>query len=258
MRLLLEVARLQLLSNIRNQVHLVTLFMLTGLMMLPAYVNAYALGPELFRQVTEDLGLTLLGYFGVAMALMLGTSIVPDDIERKTIYPILARPLGRFTYLTGQFLGVALLLGVSLLFLAAAFAFGIYSLLWVYDGRVLLAAYGNALECSVLLAAALCASLFTSPTVAGLSVLALYLLGGMSGTALEYFVRSHHASPALAGGLAFLKGLLPGFDLFRLKYAVAHRIAVSPLYLLGITAYAMGWSGLFLVVAAWKFGKKDL
>lgn len=258
MKQLLILSRLQLLANLRNQVHLVTLFVLTGLMMLPAYVNSYSLGPSLFATVTKDLGLTMISYFGVLMSVLIGSQLIANDIDRKTIYPLLARPLGRFTYLAGQWLGVTCLLTVSLVFLSAALGLGIYSLLRVFDPNLMLAALGYSLECGVLLAACLCFSLFVSPALAGVLGLLLYALGGLSSSFLRYLLVSRQAGPIASGLLAFAKGLIPNFDVFRLKYAVSHGLAIPPSYGIEAAGYAAGWVFLLLGISTWKFAQKDL
>ena len=95
-----QIARLQLLENIRRQVHLITLFMAFLMLILPAYVNAFSMGLKAFEIASKDFGLTLLGYYGVGMALTLGSSVVPRDIERKT------RSASDFTRRSGWFRGI--------------------------------------------------------------------------------------------------------------------------------------------------------
>jgi ABC-type transport system involved in multi-copper enzyme maturation permease subunit len=258
MRSVLEIARLQLLENIRRQVHLVTLFMAFGMLILPSYVNAFSMGLQAFELVAKDFGLTLLSYYGVAMSLLLGSSVVPRDIERKTIYPILSRPLPRVSYLAGQFLGTATLLTASLLLLAGALGLGIFSLSRHYDFDLFWAALGYSLECWVLISACLCFSTIASPPLAGVMGFFLYVIGGMSGAFINFFLRDDRGATHLARGVEVLKGFFPSFDVFRLKYPVVHDLPIAWQYHGAEILYALGWVMLFLLLAGLRFEKRDL
>ena len=258
MRSILEIARLQLLENIRRQVHLITVFMAFVMLALPAYVNTFSMGLQAFEVAAKDFGLTLLSYYGVAMALMLGSSVVPRDIERKTIYPILSRPVARVSYLAGQFLGTALLLVGSMFLLATALALGISALADRFDFALYAAAFGYSLECTVLVAACLCFSTLASPPLAGVMGLALYVVGGISTAFTRFFLREDRDNETLANLVDGAKDFLPNFDVFRLKYPVVHEIYIYPSYHFYEFVYAMGWVTLFLMLAGIRFEKRDL
>ena len=258
MKSIIEIARLQLLENIRRQVHLITLFMAFGMLALPAYVNTFSMGLKAFEIASKDFGLTLLSYYGVAMALMLGSSVVPRDIERKTIYPILSRPVARVSYLAGQFLGTAVLLVGSMFLLASALGLGIAGLADRFDPAIYAAALGYSLECTVLVAACLCFSTLASPPLAGVMGLFLYVVGGMSSAFTRFFLREDRDNNTLADLVDGAKNFLPNFDVFRLKYPVVHDIYIYPSYHFYEFVYAMGWVTLFLMLAGIRFEKRDL
>ena len=257
MRAILEIGRLQLLENIRRQVHLITLFMAFVMLALPAYVNTFSMGLQAFEVAAKDFGLTLLSYYGVAMALMLGSSVVPRDIERKTIYPLLARPVARVSYLAGQFLGTSILLVGSMFLLATALALGIAGLS-SFDGTIYAAALGYSLECTVLVAACLCFSTLASPPLAGVMGFFLYVVGGLSTAFTQFFLREDRDNDTLANLVDGSKNFLPNFQVFRLKYPVVHNIPIDPAYHGYEFIYAMGWVALFLMLAGIRFEKRDL
>lgn len=258
MNAVFQIARLQFLENIRRQVHLITLFTAFVLLLLPAYVNTFSLGLSAFEIVSKDFGLTLISYYGVAMALMLGSSVVPRDIERRTIYPILSRPISRLAYLAGQFCGVTALLGLSLQALTFALALGISSLSHHFDVQLFWAALGYSCECAVLVAACMCFSTVASPPLAGVLGLFLYVTGGMSDAFIDFFLREDRGATQLASAVSVLKNFVPNFEIFRLKYPVVHGIHIHPGYHPAQMAYAAGWVGLFLLLAGIRFEKRDL
>ena len=257
MRAILEIGRLQLLENVRRQVHLITIFMAFLMLALPAYVNTFSMGLQAFEVAAKDFGLTLLSYYGVAMALMLGSSVVPRDIERKTIYPLLARPVARVSYLAGQFLGTSVLLVGSMFLLATALALGIAGLS-SFDATIYAAALGYSLECTVLVAACLCFSTLASPPLAGVMGFFLYVVGGISTAFTQFFLREDRDNEMLANLVDGSKNFLPNFQVFRLKYPVVHNIPIDPAYHGYEFIYAMGWVALFLMLAGIRFEKRDL
>lgn len=255
---LLELARVQLLENIRRQVHLITLFMAAVMLILPAYVNAFSMGLQAFALVTKDFGLTLISYYGVAMAILLGSSVVPRDIERKTIYPILSRPLGRVSYLAGQFLGTAVLVTGSIFLLTFCMGLGIASLSHEWDSNLVAAAWGYSLESSLLIAICMCFSIFASPPLAGVMGFFVYIVGGMSNAFIQFFLREDRGATWAADGVEMLQRFLPNFSNFRLKYPVVHGFTIAPEYHLAESTYALLWITMFLLIAGIRFEVKDL
>src|SRR3954470_18944120 len=73
-------------------------------------VGAFALHAS-FR-VVSDLGAASISLYGVIVAVMLGATSLYRELELKTIFPILARPLSRSEYLVGKYLGTVLTLAV--------------------------------------------------------------------------------------------------------------------------------------------------
>ncbi|MBN9420246.1 MAG: hypothetical protein J0I12_32650 [Candidatus Eremiobacteraeota bacterium] len=255
---LLEIARVQLLENVRRQVHLVTLFMAAAMLMLPGYVNAFSMGLQAFALVTKDFGLTMISYYGIAMALLLGSSVVPRDIERKTIYPILSRPLGRVTYLGGQFLGTAGLVTASIFLLTGALGLGLASLSREWDSNLFAAAWGYSLESSLVVGICMCFSVFASPPLAGVLGFFVYIVGGMSNAFIQFFLREDRGATSTANAVEMLQRFTPNFSIFRLKYPVVHGFYIHPQYHMAETVYAFAWVLLFLLIAGIGFETRDL
>lgn len=258
MRAVLELARLQLLENLRRQVHLVTLGMAFVMLMLPAYVNAFSMGLEGFERVAKDFGLTLINYYAIGMALLLGSTVVPRDLERRTLYPILSRPVSRLSYLAGQQLGVATLLAGSVLLLGVCLTISIAGMAQHVDLRLILPLTGIILESCVLAAACMCFSTFSSPPLAGVLGTFLYVIGGLSNSFIRFFIREDRGSHTTAAIAQGLKGLFPNFEVFRLKHPIVHALPVPDGYPLAMLAYGLGWVIFFLLVSEAIFTRRDL
>jgi ABC-type transport system involved in multi-copper enzyme maturation permease subunit len=257
---ILHIARLQIAESIRRQVHLVTLFLFFILLASPSYVNFFALGQGGFHRISKDLGLTVIGYFAVFYALYFGSTVIPNDIERKTIYPLLARPISRLSYLFGQFLGATLLLAASLTLLGVGFfaALQLLSAKDMEDARFLWGVFAEFLSASVLLAVCMLFSTRSSPPLAGVLGAFVYIVGGLSHAFITSFILEDRDNPVLAGLIKFLQGLLPNFQVFQVKIAIVHYLDLPEYYMTAITFYALGWVLLLMLLGELSFSKKDL
>lgn len=247
-----------MLAQIRQQIHLITLFLGVILLMLPAYVNSFSLGVNAFERVAKDFGLTLISFYGVAMAVMLGSSVIPKDLEKKAVYPILGRPISRFQYLLCHFLALAALLLLSMLLLGVCITTSVGILGGVFDFRIFLAVMGYYFETTIILAASLCFSTFASPALAGVMSVFIYMVGGLSNAFIRFFLVEDRGNSVMASVAQALKLCLPSFQVFRLKDPVVHSLLIPPGYFGGMLVYWMAWLLLFLLLAEWRFSRKDL
>jgi len=253
-----HLSRLYLLGSIRRQAHLATLFMGFILLMLPAYVNAFSLGLGAFERVAKDFGLTIVSYFGIVMAIVLGSTSVPRDQESRSLHPILARPISRGAYLLAHYVSMIVLLGASLFLLACCLLLGVSALTKSVDTSIFLGVWGSYLQCCVIAAACLLFSTVSSPALAGTVGAAIYLVGSLSEGFITYFLAEDRNSQVAEFTAKALKSVLPNLTLFQVKDAVVHQLAVPPGYFAALTLYAVTWITVLLMVANLIFRKKDL
>jgi len=252
MRPVLALARLYLLGSLRRQIHLATLFLGGILFILPAYVNTFSLGVGAFETVATDFGLTLIGYFIVGMALMLGSTTVPVDFEARSVYPVLARPISRTSFLVAHLLAVAIMLGGSLLLLGLCLMASIALMIRTLDAAIFMALYGCLLQAAVVAAISLMLSVRLRPAAAAAAGALLFLVGSFSSDLFQLVL----GGPPLLASL--MKAAGPDFSAFTLKGAVVHHLAVSPSYLLSMTLYGLGWIVVALTIASQAFEDVDL
>lgn len=258
MKPVISLARLYFLGSIRNQVHLATLFLAVLLLMLPSYINAFSLGLNAFERVAKDFGLTLINYFGVGMAIVLSASSIPKDLETRSLYPILARPLDRWQYILSHFLASAALLFASFLFLGVALTVSVSALTHVFDLSLFVAIFASFLQALIVCAICMAVSTIASPALAGTVAVFVYLMGSLPAAFIRFFLVEDRDNAFAAGVANLLKSVLPNLSLFSLKDPVVHQLPFSNLYLVAITAYALVWIAVALSGAALLFGRRDL
>lgn len=253
-----DMTKLYFLGSMRRQVHLATLFLGVLLFMLPAYINAFSLGINAFERVSKDFGLTMINYFGVGMAILLASSAIPKDIENRSLYPVLARPVNRSGYILAHFLAVALLLAMSFTFLGLSLSVAISAMTRELELAIFLPLFCSYILSCVISAFCIAVSTVASPALAGTAGAFVFLVGSLPGAFIRFFLvedRESTFAVALATGL---KSILPNLSVFALKDPIVHDIAFNPLYVPAVIAYGLQWVAIFLLFAAILFGRRDL
>lgn len=253
MKSVLIIARLTLIETMRRQIQLITFFLAVGAFILPVAVNNFGLGAS--DRVVKDIGLTFIGFYAVALSVFFGSVAVPAEIERKTLYPILTRPMPRRAYLWGKWLGIMGFIVFSLCVLALALCASMYSNMHLYEGDIWEGILGYVMEAGVLSAVCLFFSTFCSPPLAAVMGSFIYIVGGLPSTFIDFFLKKTLWQRYAAEGL---KSMLPHFEFFHVKNAVVHHDPVPASYMLAIVAYGIAWSVLVQLLAEAKFERRDL
>jgi len=207
------------------------------------------------RRLTVDFGLSGISMLGLLVVLMVGTSLVAKELERRTIYNLLSRPIARPTYLVGKWIGLC----ASLWIFAALLGLGLGGLLAVrgaasYAPGVAQATYLAGLELTVMTALAVLFSALSTPLLSALYTLGIYLVGQWS-----YDLRAFatHFPSGLRALVETCANLAPNLPLFNARTAVAAGHLAGADQLLVATAYALLYSGCVLALAAAAFESRD-
>lgn len=135
------------------------------------------------RKIIVDLGLSAMLLFGVFIAIFVGVGLVYKEIERRTVYAIFAKPVGRGEFLIGKYLGLCLTLLVNVLVMGAGVSL---ALLYVSRGwdplalRIWPAIMLIYVELMILTGVALLFSCFSSPAVSALLTFFVFIIGHFS------------------------------------------------------------------------------
>ena len=133
-----------------------------------------------------NLGLSSMSFFGVLIAIFVGISLVSKEIDKKTIYTIVSKPVPRYEFLLGKYLGLMFTLLVNLVVMVA----GLLAVMVYLNAPVTLLLFEAIgfifLELVVITAMALMFSTFTSATLSAIFTLAIYAVGHLS-TDLKQF-----------------------------------------------------------------------
>jgi ABC-type transport system involved in multi-copper enzyme maturation permease subunit len=219
-------------------------------------------------KIIKDLGLAAIATFGLMIAVFIGIGLVWKEVERKSIYSLLAKPLGRHQFIIGKYCGLGLTLIINVAIMVVAF----YAVLaymgaatppeartaWVSPAADLAMLKAVALilvELLLVTAIALFFSTFSSPFLSATLTLGLWVIGHF-GADLRNFetVVESPAAAWLARGLYYV---LPNFSAFDVKHQVVHALPVPAVYLVTTAAYGGAYIAMLLVGAVWIFSRRD-
>ncbi len=207
------------------------------------------------RRITIDLGLSGISILGLFAVMLVGTSLVAKEIERRTIYNLITRPISRHAYLLGKWAGLTAALWV----VCASLGLALYVLLWCrgftgHGASLFQALYLGALEVAVVTAVAVLFSTLSTPVLSSLYTLGFFAIGQWS-----YDLRDlARRLPAMVGsGLEGLANIVPNLPVFNMRSLAAAGESTTVEHLVLATLYALVYCGCALALAAAAFESRD-
>ncbi len=219
-------------------------------------------------KIIKDLGLAALNLLGLLIAVFIGIGLVAKEVERRSIYSLLSRPLTREQFILGKFVGLVMTLAVNIV--AMCFAFYLVLLyqqltvpaaqqqIWpapAMDPRLLIAVVLIFGELMIVTAIALFFSTFAGPMTAVLLTLAMWIVGRFNAD-LRQFEEVMQAPVAVYVAKAAYY-VLPNLAPFDVKAEVVHGVPISGSHV-GLTlAYAVLYVAIVLLGAVAIFRRRD-
>ncbi len=210
------------------------------------------------RLVVVNMGLTAVSLFGLVIAIFIGIQLVSKEIERRTLYTVLSRPVRRWEFIVGKFFGLAGTLVVNTFFMAIG-VFG--ALLYVAhkfqkpDGWILVALYFIVLQFVIICAIALFFSSFSSPLLSAVFSFSLFVIGSFAEDLRRFAAMANTLTRWVVSGIAYV---LPNLSSLNVISSVAHQQPVSAQLILNNTAYALLYAATALCGAVLIFERRNL
>ena len=206
-------------------------------------------------KIIKDVGLASISIFGMLMAILIGTGLVYKEIDKKTIFTLLSKPIQRWQFLVGKFFGLVLTLFILTALMSLIFLVILFLHTFHVEGRLLLAILFIFIELVLITAVAILFSCFSTPILSSIFALSFYVIGHFS-WGLEPLIR--RARPGIARtALQVLYTLLPDLENFNFKTEVVHGLTVEPRYYLFSALYGLAYTLFVLVLAVLVFKKRD-
>jgi ABC-type transport system involved in multi-copper enzyme maturation permease subunit len=190
------------------------------------------------------------------IAMFLGVSLVWREVERKTIYTILSKPVPRWMFILGKYLGIVLTLAVEIAILMVVYTALIGSQQAMPDTVVYMSAVMLLIELMLLTAWATLFSTYSSPVTAGGFTIAVFVIGHLADDIWRFGQQAH--SPAMRQASEVVYWLLPNFEVMSIREHAVHNLPVPWEQVGGAAAYGLLYSAGVLCLAMLVFSRRDL
>jgi Cu-processing system permease protein len=230
-----------------------------GLLMIAAAILMGQISIGIEDTVIVTLGLSAISMIGLLIAIFIGVALVSKEMDKYTLYALLAKPVRRWEFLLGKFGGLVLTLAVN----TAAMALGLLVvMLYVKhslhrsDAVVLVAVYFILLKLALVVALALLFSCFTTPLLAILFTGGLYITGLYVQELRDLPIQV--MSPGMQAFAKWLSYLLPNFENFNIVALAAHGRQVPGALIAQNSLYTAVYCIIVLTGAALVFSRRNL
>ncbi len=219
-------------------------------------------------KIIKDLGLAATAIFGLFIAVFIGIGLVSKEVERRSVYALLSKPIRRHEFIAGKYLGLVFTLAVNVAVMAVSLYVVLAYMAWgadewirrswdapATDPALLKAIFLIFVELCLVTAIALFFSTFSTPILSAVFTFGLYIVGHFNAD-LKNFQQVVQAPVAvyLARALYYV---LPNLAPFDIKADVVHGQPVSAAYLGLTTAYGVVYIAILVVTAMFIFSRRD-
>jgi ABC-type transport system involved in multi-copper enzyme maturation permease subunit len=219
-------------------------------------------------KIIKDLGLAAIAVFGLFIAIFIGIGLVSKEVERRSIYSLLSKPISRPQFIVGKYAGLVLTLAANIAVMTVALYAVLGYLTYIQtpaaraawdapgvDPRLLEAICLIFVELMIVTAVALFFSTFSTPLLAAALTFGLFIVGHFN-TDLKNFDKIVDSRPAIWLGRVVYH-TVPDFSAFDVKTEVVHGLPVTAGYLAATAGYGFAYISALLVVSVLIFARRD-
>jgi ABC-type transport system involved in multi-copper enzyme maturation permease subunit len=213
---------------------------------------------DIERLVVVNLGLTAVSLFGVVIAIFIGIGLVSKEIDKRTLYTVLSRPVRRWEFVVGKFFGLTGTLVVNTFFMACGVFLALFYVAHGFEKMdlwILGALYFIVLQFLIVCALALFFSSFSTPLMSAVFTFALFVIGSLAEDLRGFARMLKGLGGWFAQGVAYL---VPNFSAFNVISQVAHGAPIAGTLILYNTVYALLYSAMAISGAVLIFQRRNL
>lgn len=254
MKTILTLAKNTFRETIRDRILVSTWFVILAIILFSLFIGSISHDNSI--RIITNFGVTAIYLLQVFIAIFVGSMLIYKEIERKTFYLIIPKPVSRLAIILGKCLGL-IATTTLVTFLSTAFLIIVLTLSGgsSYIEGILLSTFLGLLEATVLILISLLFSSLTSPILAFLSTIVIYL-AGHAGSIFEYIFMTT-ATPIIAGIMKTIYYVLPNLEKFNIRNEIVYGTLPSVSMVSMSILYALIYGAFLLFLTILIFRKKD-
>ena len=221
-------------------------------------------------KIIKDLGLATIEIAGAVMTIFIGVGLVAREIERKSIFGLLAKPLPRWQFIVGKYFGLLLTIAVNLWVMALALLAVLAWMAWsspesvrlswsapAVDPRLLLVVVMITLEMALLTAVALFFSTFSSSALVSVGLTVGVFVAGLLSQDLRHFGDMVIAPEFVISVVSSIGWALPAFADFDIKGPVVHGLPVASGFIVHTALYTVVYAVTLVGASVYVFSRRE-
>ncbi|OGN01391.1 MAG: hypothetical protein A3B91_03630 [Candidatus Yanofskybacteria bacterium RIFCSPHIGHO2_02_FULL_41_29] len=216
-------------------------------------LGSLSLGEEVF--VIRNLGLAGIYIFGLIITIFLGATIVYDEVEKRTTYFLLSKPVSRADVVMGKFLGLLAAVSITTLLMLGAYLLTVVLSGGNFDYLSIGAVFLQIMEMAVLIAILILFSVFTTPLAATIYTILILYIGHLLPLIKQYALNSGLVAKYILTAVYYI---FPNLEKFDIRNLIVHQIQVSFKESAISVGYAVIYVVLVVYLAQLLLNKKEL
>lgn len=242
-------------ESVRSQVIYTVLFFAAAIVLASSIFASVSVGDKI--KVIKDFGLASISIFSVAFTIISGSSLLYKELNKKTIYNILSKPINRWQFILGKHLGLVLTTTMLSTIMGLALMVYLYPFESRLDLRLLMAIVFSVFELTIVSAITiLFSSIVVTISLAGLFTFVIFL-AGRSAEYILMFAQDPEITPNLSVLLKILYCIIPQLQIVTVQDEIVYGSAIVTTHIIWSLLYTLSYSSLMLVIASWCFAKKE-
>jgi len=207
-------------------------------------------------KIVKDICLAAMSVFGVLIAIFVGANLVYKEIDKKTLYTILAQPLHRYEFVLGKYLGLLAILAVSLVIMT-----GVSTVYLMLMGGSVTVTWFQAIlliyaKLALITGFALLLSALVSPIMGAIIVFCVYVAGHATEVFKDLPPQFDDTVSKYILEAAYY--VIPNLNTFNLQSEAANNVPVAPAYVPFALVYGLAWTAMLLILACLAFEGRDV
>ena len=207
-------------------------------------------------KIVKDLGLGSISVFSLLVAIFVGTTLVHKEIDKRTVYTIISKPIHRYQFIIGKYAGLNLTILVNMVVMSVFFYLSVRLMrgTWSLDlGLAILLIY---VEVMMVTGLALLFSTFASPTLSAVFTFLSYVAGHLSNDLKFFGEQSENILVNITTvGLYYV---LPNLSKFNVKNEAVHGFAIPAGFYICSIVYGLLYCAMLVIVSSFIFERKNL
>ncbi len=240
---------------------ILNIFLVVGLALIGLFFAFSQFSPGEELVIIKSAGLGIISLAGVFISVILGINLIPNEIDKRTIYTILSKPVSRWQFVCGKFVGALLTVFVNIF--AMGLVFGIAVMIKrhapefnVWDGILMIF-----FQMMLINAVALLFSVFVSPFVNFFLTFAVYIVGSMSSVTESLATPDEHKNPVMVYLFKLVHFIVPNFGNFNIQNPIIHpdvEITDMAKYMQINILYAFVYMAIMMLIAVLIFDRREV